>query len=184
MAKPRDHREATVISETSRRDGLARRHLRDPRVLLATGLGCGLLPGGPGTIGAFLGVAAWWLVLADLDFTSRVVATVAAAGASFLVIDRVVKRYALDDAPAIVLDEFAGCWVALLASPKAWAPVIAAFALFRLFDIAKPWPVSWADRRPGALGILLDDIIAGALAALGLAIGQQAVATLPRFGFI
>lgn len=71
----------------------------------------------------------------------------------------------------VVVDEGAGQLLALAAAPPGWAWVAAAFALFRLFDIAKPGPVGWADRRPGALGVMLDDLLSGALAAgvLGVA---------------
>ena len=65
-----------------------------------------------------------------------------------------------------MFDELAGLWVALaLLAPTGWVGAVLAFALFRLFDIAKPWPISWLDRRlSGGAGIMLDDLIAGALA--------------------
>jgi phosphatidylglycerophosphatase A len=75
------------------------------------------------------------------------------------------------DPPWVVVDEAAGMLLALAAVPAdAAAPwhaawVLAAFALFRLFDIAKPGPVGWADRRAGPLWVMLDDVLAGALAA-------------------
>jgi phosphatidylglycerophosphatase A len=71
----------------------------------------------------------------------------------------------------VVVDEGAGQLLALAAAPAGWPWVLAAFALFRLFDILKPGPVGWADRRKGALGVMLDDLVAGALAAgvLGIA---------------
>jgi phosphatidylglycerophosphatase A len=84
--------------------------------------------------------------------------------------------WAIDTAEAggdpgwVVIDEVAGQWLALLALPAPtptllfalW--VLTAFALFRLFDIAKPGPVGWADRRHGATGVMLDDLLAGMLA--------------------
>jgi phosphatidylglycerophosphatase A len=55
--------------------------------------------------------------------------------------------------------------------PREWPWVICGFALFRVFDILKPWPVSWADRKvPGGLGVMLDDVIAGFYAATALAL--------------
>jgi phosphatidylglycerophosphatase A len=70
----------------------------------------------------------------------------------------------------VVIDEGAGQALALAALPAAsgWPGVLLAFALFRVLDIAKPGPVGWADRQPGALGVLLDDLFAGGLAAIGL----------------
>ncbi len=71
-----------------------------------------------------------------------------------------------DDNPAIVIDEVAGCWLALALCPHSifWATI--GVALFRAFDVIKPWPVSWADTNvPGALGVMLDDLLAGAFTA-------------------
>ena len=73
----------------------------------------------------------------------------------------------------IVIDEVVGLWIALSVVPLSfvWYPI--GFALFRLFDIVKPWPVSWADQSvPGALGIMLDDVLAGLYAA-GILLGLQ-----------
>jgi phosphatidylglycerophosphatase A len=67
----------------------------------------------------------------------------------------------------VVVDEAAGQSLALAAA-SGWLGVVLAFALFRLFDVAKPGPVGWADRQPGPLGVMGDDLIAGALAAAAL----------------
>ena len=145
---------------------LSWRQLGDPWTLLSTGFGCGLSPVAPGTIGSLLGVAAWWFVFADLGLYVRLAAAAATFVASTAIIDRAVKRHGLGDDPAIVLDEIVGVWFALLVVPKSIAWVAAAFVLFRIADIAKPWPVSWADTRlNGALGIVADDVIAGLMAA-------------------
>ncbi|MEL6533497.1 MAG: phosphatidylglycerophosphatase A [Pseudomonadota bacterium] len=84
------------------------------------------------------------------------------------------------DPSEIVIDEVAGQWIALwpvsLGAELSGAPILAlwpgilaAFVLFRLFDILKPGPVGWADRMQSPLGVMLDDVIAGAFAALGVA---------------
>lgn len=87
----------------------------------------------------------------------------------------------------VVVDEGAGQCLALAALPLgAGAPgLILAFLLFRLFDIAKPGPVGWADRRKGSTGVMLDDIIAGALAAAVILALRAAAAALglPEGGF-
>lgn len=71
------------------------------------------------------------------------------------------------DPSAIVIDEAVGIWLALTAAPLTPLGIAIAFGLFRLFDIVKPWPVSWADRRlAGATGIMLDDVLAGIWAAI------------------
>jgi len=71
------------------------------------------------------------------------------------------------DSGAIVIDEVAGMWITLL--PIAYSPIhiLLAFALFRFFDIVKPWPISWCDKKlPGALGVMADDVVAGIFSAL------------------
>lgn len=71
-----------------------------------------------------------------------------------------------DDPQSIVIDEVAGQWLCLAAALPVWPWVLAAFLLFRLFDIWKPWPVRWVEQRlTGAPAIMLDDILAAGLAA-------------------
>jgi phosphatidylglycerophosphatase A len=85
------------------------------------------------------------------------------------------------DPSEIVIDEVVGQWLALLpvlfgaaqnGTPvlALWPGWVAAFVLFRLFDIAKPGPVGWADRKGGASGVMLDDVIAGVMAAIGVGV--------------
>ena len=74
-----------------------------------------------------------------------------------------------------MIDEVAGQMIALLALPRpGWAGSLAAFALFRAFDIAKPGPIGWADRQGGAAGIMADDVLAG-VAVLAVLLGVKAV---------
>ncbi len=138
-----------------------------PALFVATLGGAGRLRPGPGTFGSamvlplvFLGPAACLILAAAL--------TVAGYWAA-----RQVATDPNEDPAWFVADEGVGMLIALSALPGAsWLGVALAFALFRLFDIAKPWPISWADRQAGALGIMLDDILAGGIAAaLLLALG-------------
>lgn len=152
---------------------LTAQHLRDPWVFAATGFGCGLAPWAPGTLGSALGLAAWWWLLADLPLAGRLAAVAAGCAVGFAAIRQAIKRHGLGDEPAIVLDEVVGCWVALLLAPKALVPALLGFVLFRVADIVKPWPVSWADAKvKGAAGILLDDVLAGGI-ALAVFIGAR-----------
>lgn len=80
------------------------------------------------------------------------------------------------DAKEIIIDEVAGQWIALLVVPLDWRWWLAAFCLFRLFDIAKPWPVRMAEGFPGGLGVMADDIVAGVLAAVCLYLLQLGLA--------
>lgn len=89
----------------------------------------------------------------------------------------VIAKTRIEDPSVVVWDEFVGLWLALLLAPPGWPWMLGGFALFRLFDIWKPWPVSWADRKlHGGFGAMLDDVLAGVYAWLGL----QAIAFLLR----
>ncbi len=124
--------------------------------------GSGLAPLAPGTVGSLAalppGLALLWVSHAALAAGVVVVVAlglwaVRAAGAG-------------DDPGWVVIDEVAGQWIALLAlAHPSVVGALAAFAAFRLFDIAKPGPVGWAERLPGAMGVMADDVLAGALAA-------------------
>ena len=137
--------------------------------MLATGFGSGLSPVAPGTVGSAIALPIWWFVFADLAPLLQLVVVAALTAAAIGVVDRACRAARVGDASAIVLDEFVGQWIALLGAPKSAVVLGVAFVLFRLFDIAKPWPVSWADRRlGGGLGVVLDDVAAGVLAAVVL----------------
>ena len=83
----------------------------------------------------------------------------------------VVARIQAEDPGFIVIDEFVGQWLALALAPPGWIWILVGFLLFRLFDVWKPWPVSWADRAVGGgLGVMLDDALAGVLAGALLAL--------------
>ena len=128
-----------------------------------------MAPVAPGTVGSLLALPIWWFVLADLPFMIQLPGVVAVVLISIWIVERACRATGVGDASAFVLDEFVGQWVALMAAPKSLLALAIGFGLFRAFDIAKPWPVSWADRRlRGGLGVVLDDVLAGVLAALVL----------------
>lgn len=134
-----------------------------PALLVATMGGVGRLRPGPGTWGSALVLPALWLgPVACLALAALcLVAGWWAAGE--------VLRDGVEDPGWFVVDEGAGMLLALAALPAATLPgALAAFALFRLLDITKPWPISWFDRQPGAFGVMLDDVIAGAIAGAAL----------------
>lgn len=131
-----------------------------PARLVATLGGAGLIRPGPGTWGS-----AVVLPLVLLGPVACLVLAAAVTLAGFWAA-RTVLRDDTEDPGWFVADEGAGMLLVLAALPAATLPGVAlAFALFRLLDIAKPWPVSWADRQPGAVGVMLDDLVAGAIAA-------------------
>jgi phosphatidylglycerophosphatase A len=91
-----------------------------------------------------------------------------------------IRAAAIERDPSwVVIDEGCGMLIALAAVPPdgGMIAVLGAFTLFRLLDILKPGPIGWADRREGAVGIMLDDVMAGAIAAAGV-LAAQLVATL------
>ena len=166
---------ASIISDESTK--LTARNLGDPLVLIATGAGCGFSPLAPGTIGSLLGAVLWWFAFAELDLLGRTLVACVALALATVVVQRLQARKPVGDSAAIVVDEIVGIWFALLAAPKSLYWVVAGFLLFRELDIAKPWPISWADRNlKGGLGIMVDDVMAGVaatgvLAFLGWTIG-------------
>ncbi len=143
--------------------------------LPAFGLGSGYSPKAPGTLGSlvavvlFAGLAALPL---PLYIGLLLISTLAGIG----ICHAAAERMGVHDHGGIVWDEFVGQWIALLplVPVAAWdartlLAVATGFAFFRLFDIWKPWPVRWADHKVhGGLGIMLDDLIAGAMAGLVL----------------
>jgi phosphatidylglycerophosphatase A len=138
--------------------------------LVAAGLGLGWAPVASGTVASLAAALAGASVPRGRLAALALLATV---GGGFAVRRAVPERDA--DPGWVVVDEVAGQWIALLAVPRgSITGAAAAFALFRLFDIAKPGPVGWADRRGGAFGVMADDVIAGALAAgLLAALGRR-----------
>jgi len=75
------------------------------------------------------------------------------------------RKLGVHDHKGIVWDEFVGLWVAMIAIPITWQSVVVGFIAFRFFDMLKPWPISWVDRKVhGGFGIMVDDVIAGAAA--------------------
>ncbi len=141
-------------------------------MFIATGAYSGYLPKAPGTWGSLLGVLLWAAGLHRLAPTSYaavlgglfVIGTIA-AGAAEKIVDQ-------SDPGLVVIDEIVGQLIVLALAPKHPLAVVAAFALFRFFDILKPFPVGWLDQHiHGGLGIMLDDVMAGLYALLILQVG-------------
>jgi phosphatidylglycerophosphatase A len=151
-----------------------------PAALIATGFGVGLLPPAPGTWGALAAVPCACAI--------RVVGgPIALAAAAIIVFalgcwaaGRVARAGGEEDPGFIVIDEVAAQWLVLLAVPLDWRWYSAAFLLFRLFDITKPWPIRAVERRvAGGLGVMLDDVVAALYAVLILLIGEGVLGVRP-----
>ena len=139
---------------------------------LATWHYSGLSPKAPGTIGTLAALPAGVALIYFGGILALIAGILAVSVLGMYVSHRYALESGLKDPGEVVIDEVAGMWIALLPAGVIWWQILAAFVLFRAFDILKPGPVGWADRRlPGGLGIMADDLIAGALAALVLAAG-------------
>ena len=145
--------------------------LAHPAGWIAIGFGSGLSSVAPGTVGSLASLLPW-LALRELPWPLYLCVVAAAFAVGMWACAWVVRTLRIEDPGFVVWDEFVGQWIAL--APLFWAPIAwwgpaAGFVLFRLFDIAKPWPVSWSDRNvKGGFGVMLDDVLAGMYAALAL----------------
>lgn len=142
--------------------------LSDPGHLLSLGLGTGLLPWAPGTWGSLLALPVF-LVLSPYGPFAYLVLVVLLLAAGIYLAGRTARALGVHDHSAIVIDEVVGMMVTLAWVEPGWLPVVAGFVLFRFFDIVKPWPIKRIDRDVGGgLGIMLDDVLAGIMAAIVL----------------
>jgi phosphatidylglycerophosphatase A len=148
-----------------------------PARVIASGFGVGYVATAPGTAGSVLGLALGAALLA-LSPAALALGAAVVTAVGLWAIERALVGGPARDPGWVVVDEVAGQMVALLGAAwrPSWAGLLIAFALFRLFDIAKPGPVGWADRRSGPVFVMADDLIAGALAAAGTAILLTAIA--------
>ncbi|MEZ5530326.1 MAG: phosphatidylglycerophosphatase A [Porticoccaceae bacterium] len=138
--------------------------LKNPVHLLAFGFGSGLAPKGPGTAGTAVALVLWPL-LAWMPLYAYLAVVGVASLVGFYLCGKTAHDMGVHDHQGIVWDEMAGYWLTMTALPVSWPWALAGFVLFRLFDIWKPWPISWFDRNvSGGVGIMMDDLLAGALA--------------------
>lgn len=141
---------------------------RTPAFWLASGFGAGLSPVAPGTVGTVVALLPW-LALRQLPLGGYVLALLVAFAIGVWVGNKVIADLGQEDPGVCVWDEFIGLWITLTLVPAGWYWPLVGFVLFRLFDIWKPWPVSWADQKiKGGLGAMLDDALAGVMALLVL----------------
>lgn len=135
----------------------------------------GLAPLAPGTAGAGVGVALFLLLFAGLPVALFLLSVATLTALGIWAADAMQRATGLVDDPRIVIDEVAGQLLTLaplvvLGRPTNSFLVVTGFVLFRLFDVWKPGPVHWIETHvPGGAGVVLDDMMAGALAGLGLA---------------
>jgi len=155
--------------------------LATPAGWLACGFGSGLTPVAQGTFGSLAALLPW-LLLRHLSIPLYVLVLLAGFAIGVWACDIAGRALGVDDHRSLVWDEFIGQWIALvpLLIPallpirlSIWWLLLAGFALFRLFDVWKPWPIRWMDRHlKGGMGVMVDDVAAGIFAAIVLALAM------------
>ena len=136
--------------------------------ILATVFYLGRIPGAPGTWGSIAAVLVWLILpeqMLSVFIFSGILIFLAVIG--IWVSQLVESASGTTDPSEIIIDEWVGQWIALLALPQTWISAVIALVFFRIFDIAKPWPINNLQKLPGGWGIMVDDIVAG-IFALGL----------------
>ncbi|MDH5518820.1 MAG: phosphatidylglycerophosphatase A [Gammaproteobacteria bacterium] len=142
--------------------------LKHPLHFLALGFGSGLAPKAPGTFGTLMAVPLY-LLLQPLNIEAYVAVVIFVSVIGIYICDQSSKMMGVHDHPGIVWDEFAGYLITMIAVPFEWHWVLLGFILFRFFDIVKPQPIGWLDKSvKGGLGIMIDDVLAGIMAAICL----------------
>ncbi|MCW8853623.1 MAG: phosphatidylglycerophosphatase A [Gammaproteobacteria bacterium] len=138
--------------------------LKNPVHFLSLGFGSGLMPKAPGTFGTLAAIPVY-LLMANLSVLVYSIVTVALFVVGIYLCQKTTDELKVHDHSGIVFDEIVGFLITMIALPVTWQWIIAGFILFRLFDILKPWPISWLDKKVhGGLGIMLDDVLAGVFA--------------------
>jgi len=144
------------------------RLLLHPVDCLALGFGSGLMPHAPGTAGTLVAIPLY-LLLQTLALNLYLPLVIGLFLLGIPICAHTARRLGVHDHPGIVWDEIVGYLVTMTLAPPGWVWVAAGFVLFRIFDVIKPWPISWCDRRVhGGFGIMLDDLLAGVMAAAAL----------------
>ncbi len=153
---------------------ISRISLSNPWHLLATGFGSGLSPVVPGTMGTLASVP-FYLLLVQLPLPAYVFVVIAASVIGVKICQVTSDDMKVHDHGSIVWDEFAGFWITMAVVPLFnlpifdWKWILTGFVLFRFFDMVKPWPIGWLDKRVhGGLGIMVDDLVAGVMSAICL----------------
>lgn len=147
--------------------------LGSPAGWLVFGFGSGLSPWAPGTMGTLVAVP-FALLLKSLDpaWFWSILVLVFCLGT--VLCGRISDKLGMHDHGGIVWDEMVGYWLATALVPARWQWLLAAFVLFRLFDIIKPWPIRQLDKKvSGGFGIMIDDAVAALYTLILLAVAAE-----------
>jgi phosphatidylglycerophosphatase A len=152
-----------------------------PWVVLAAWGPCGFSPVAPGTVGTLGAVPLFWL-LRDLPLGIYLLTVLAFSAVAVRAAEVAGRHWKVVDASPIVIDEVAGYLVTMALFPWSWEGALVGFLLFRVFDVAKPWPASALDRWKTGAGVVGDDLAAGAWAAATYLLLAQALRLLAGCG--
>jgi phosphatidylglycerophosphatase A len=145
-----------------------------PAALIASFFGVGLLRPAPGTWGSAAALVPGWALIQMGGSAALLTAIIGASLVGWWACAVIGRQGGVSDPPGVVIDEVAGQWIALLPASLNPLHFLLAFAAFRLFDITKPFPARWIDRKmKTGLGAMLDDIVAGIYAAIVVAIAVR-----------
>lgn len=137
-------------------------------VALASGLGSGYSPVASGTAGSLVAIPLVLLLL-PLPVTTYLVTIITFTFLAVWISDHAQILYKQHDSHYIVIDEIAGMLFTFVGQEPHWLTIATGFVLFRMFDIWKPWPCSYIDKHvKGGLGVVMDDVVAGIYANIGL----------------
>lgn len=140
---------------------LARKVFSHPIYLIAFGFGAGLSPIAPGTCGTLVAIPLYYLIQ-SFSLVNYGLILLFATVIGIWICDVTERGIGIHDYSGIVWDEVCGFGLTMFAAPKGWLWIAIGFVLFRLFDIVKPWPIAWIDRKmSGGLGVMIDDLMAG-----------------------
>lgn len=149
--------------------------IKRPICFLGLGFGSGLASKAPGTFGTLAALPLYWLIK-DLSLTAYLLIVIVAFIAGIWICQKSADWLEQDDPSAVVWDEIVGYLITMITAPSGWHWLLLGFVLFRFFDIAKPWPISWADQKlHGGFGIMVDDVIAGLFSLLILQVIYHAI---------
>lgn len=142
--------------------------ITQPIQFLALGFGSGLAPKAPGTFGTLAAIPVFLLLTIVMPTPLMYAFAVIIMGlAGIYICGKAADDVGVHDHPAIVWDEFVGFFITMFMVPVSWQSILVGFILFRVFDIFKPWPISFIDKKmTGGLGIMLDDVLAGIFALI------------------
>lgn len=149
-----------------KRDNLNKLSLKNPYHLLALGFGSGLAPKAPGTVGSFAAIP-FCIILLYAPVYLQILIILLSFIVGVIVCNQTEKDMGEHDNSAIVIDEFVGMFISVIAFPQIWYIVFIAYVFFRIFDVLKPYPISYLDKKiAGGIGIMLDDVLAGIYALI------------------